>query len=305
MSLLVKSKSRRRTFTQNPGWLAKALTGNLQSMMAQVDRPYLPKLVEAATSGKKTLVEWKEYGCGAYGCVLPTYDDLVVLKVTTDPTEAAFVKRGMPWGWPAGITAYFGIMELDGSYKLAPKHEGKAWAIWRESATDVGSLDILEPLPEIGETKASYKERKRVDPLFGVIRQAGDRVHTVVWSASADPVSLAELWRTAYLRREEAGWLFPDDADVKRWEDLMAKGEDDVDGGFDLAIHLEAYRRAFRAMQKSPVTSAVGLTLEYYFDHQLVMGDLHTGNYGIVQRDKPTWAITDPGHIVDLPSPWA
>lgn len=81
-------------------------------------------------------VGFKEFGCGAYGCVLPTATNNIVLKITTDRSEARFATMLLRLPeMPEGIVRYFG------AYALPVRHEGDSiYVLWREEAFGVGRV---------------------------------------------------------------------------------------------------------------------------------------------------------------------
>lgn len=83
----------------------------------------------------KVSARLKEFGCGSYGCVLPTLDPKIVLKVTSDETEAEFASK----------LSQSLVVPIVVNYKLAMslpiKRQGRrVYLLWRESADDVGEL---------------------------------------------------------------------------------------------------------------------------------------------------------------------
>lgn len=122
--------------TENPAWTTHALADSFESLSSQIPATYMPKLADVRGGPRGTLVaELKEYGCGAYGCVLPTQEERIVLKVTTDATEAEFASQ-LAHTLDAPICVeYFLAVEL------AAKHRGMTiFCLWRESADDVGEV---------------------------------------------------------------------------------------------------------------------------------------------------------------------
>ncbi len=78
----------------------------------------------------------KELGAGAYGSVFKTEDPNVVLKLTSDESEAHFIQTAMHLYLKgvksAGMVEYFGIGAL------REKHENhRVFVTWREYATEV------------------------------------------------------------------------------------------------------------------------------------------------------------------------
>jgi hypothetical protein len=131
------------TFVPNPAWVTKAIADSFETLESKVQPEWLPKLTEVRGRRGTLLASMREYGCGAYGCVLPTLDPKVVLKATTDPTELEFaVKVSQTLVVPVVVHYYLAI-------RLSATHNGHAIGLlWRESAQDVGQLDKHGPALE-------------------------------------------------------------------------------------------------------------------------------------------------------------
>jgi hypothetical protein len=81
--------------------------------------------------------QFTELGCGHYGCVLPTSDPNVVLKVTTDDTEAEFSELAYTLVAPICVT-YHRTIHLD------TKHQNRnVYLLWRDAAHNVGKLPAI------------------------------------------------------------------------------------------------------------------------------------------------------------------
>ncbi|NBT36499.1 MAG: hypothetical protein EBT03_13360, partial [Betaproteobacteria bacterium] len=92
-------------------WIEKALNNNWQALSSVVPPEMMPSQERLLKSGRMTFA--KEYGCGVYGCVLPTGKKDVVFKMTTDATEASFVAAMMTMrGLPEGLVRYHAVVEL-------------------------------------------------------------------------------------------------------------------------------------------------------------------------------------------------
>lgn len=122
---------------ENPAWVTKHLADSWVTLEETVPPQWLPKIDRTFAKGKKISGEIPEYGCGAYGCVFPTLDQKVVLKLTTDASEAEFAAK-LAKELPVPIvTKYHLAMELPSA-----KHKGRnVYLLWREAADDVGGID--------------------------------------------------------------------------------------------------------------------------------------------------------------------
>jgi hypothetical protein len=162
----------------NPAWVTHTLADAFESLSSQVPPQWLPKLDDVRGGPRATLVATlKEYGCGAYGCVLPTLDRSVVLKVTTDSTEAEFASQ-----LAADLVAPI-VVEYYMAVSLAARHEGRPiYLLWREGADDVGKVDQV-----IGVDAAYYidEQHKAAQLAYKALRDG------------SDPKSLLRAWEVA------------------------------------------------------------------------------------------------------------
>lgn len=120
----------------NPAWVTRTLAKTFEQLEEKVPAKWLPKL-EDVTSARSTLKgQTHELGCGAYGCVLPTLDPKVVLKITTDETEAEFAARLSKTLHVPVVVKYELAMSVPGA-----QHQGRdIFLLWREEASEVGGI---------------------------------------------------------------------------------------------------------------------------------------------------------------------
>jgi hypothetical protein len=147
-------------------WVTTALADAYETMSARVKPAWLPKLSDVhAGRGGKLVGTMKQYGCGNYGCVFPTSDPNVVLKITTDDTESEFA-AALSHDLEAPITVdYHTVM------RLPVRRAGKAvFLLWRESAEAVGEIQR-----ELGRTAFDLIETQHAaaqDVLHLILDQA-------------------------------------------------------------------------------------------------------------------------------------
>lgn len=128
------------TMKPNPAWLTTTLAEYYPFLQEKVPAEWLPKLDDAKGKGGRISARMQELGCGAYGCVLPTLDASVVLKATTDTTEVQFASElGKTLVVPI-VVEYFMVIALS-----AKHHGNRVSLLWRESAQDVGDIDVALP----------------------------------------------------------------------------------------------------------------------------------------------------------------
>lgn len=151
--------TRPRTLVENPPWVTKIISDHWSMLEESAPPAWLPKLDRTHAKGVRMSGRMKEFGCGAYGCVLPTLDKKVVLKVTTDETEAHFAAQYAN-KLPVPIcTIYHLVMEIPG----AKRNNMKVFLLWREEAFNVGQVDTV-----VGEhaEDAISKQHERAQEAF-------------------------------------------------------------------------------------------------------------------------------------------
>jgi hypothetical protein len=120
----------------NPPWVTDLIARTYETLADTIPAAWLPRLGDFRPAGGRVIAaEVREYGCGSYGCVFPTNDPKVVMKVTQDDTEVQF----------ATTLANDLVMPICVHYhhaiELAATHHGEAvYFLWRQSAEEVGKL---------------------------------------------------------------------------------------------------------------------------------------------------------------------
>jgi hypothetical protein len=124
----------------NPQWTVDAISDIYETLADKGIAPqWLPRLGDVRPArGSRLSGQVKEYGCGQYGCVYPTMDPRVVLKVTSDDTEAEFARDlASKLVRPICVAYYMWIHPKD-----ATDDRGyPVYLLWRESAKRVGEID--------------------------------------------------------------------------------------------------------------------------------------------------------------------
>ena len=282
----------------NPAWVAKSLAVDwhrVQDHLSDGDHlDWMPAFEEAHASRRGELVAALEpLGCGVYGCVLPTSDPDVVLKLTTDKSEASFATMLLP---VAPEAARAGVVVYEDSITLATKHAGsKITALWRQAAHKVGK--ILDP-----KVTPDRIERRRLTFLI-------DRE----WSVAQ--VALRLLFEHRHSGRARDAALYDAARKVRphvaefhlgsRTEDLIEDLElIETDAG-RLAAALTIFEDTCHQMASTKLET-VGKALAAFLEVGVFVADIHEGNLGMVVGDdgRETWVITDPGNTIVLPGPW-
>jgi len=263
-------------FRDNPPWADKAMKKSWDQLKSSgLPLPIVPR-------------GWKfeDLGCGHYGCVFATEELGVVFKLTSDPTEARFIQLAKPLGWPEGIVEYYGIVELDFTFRTRT-----VFAVWREEAYSVGKLDNLRYDPNDYESRSQRAFSTHLDRFRAHAARFRD-----TFKRSKDPQKLLRETR----RLEEWAW--------RRVDEEMAYGMygyrafDRLRGAERAAASWRACEYIAEMMENTYLSGLVGGAFKFYMDHGFLLADVHLGNVGQVKRDEDyttmPWVITDPGHVV-------
>lgn len=190
-----RSNPAQRALISNPAWVTKAISGSYTDLEKKIPPAWMPKLADVkATRGTMT-AKMKEYGCGAYGCVLPTLDDKVVLKITTDATEADFAGRLAPDLSVPVTCHYFKVVSLPG------KHKGdRMYLLWREEAKKVDAIN-KEPYGKKA-VEAIRVQHKAAQDVYELVHKGKPPVTLEKWR-----VACAAMGKVPQLKYLSAGML--------------------------------------------------------------------------------------------------
>lgn len=264
--------------------ISRILTEHWASIAARVTPDLLPR--EAPNSSPSWRIP-EIYGCGHYGCVMPTSTAGVVVKMTTDPSEALFIERARELGpWPEGIVKYFDLLALPTRYFRRP-----VFLIWREEAHRVGML--LVPGRLAHEDDFLYEERNWFGVYLLAFAHHAGRIRQMLRQAR-DPQRLLQQ------AVEYEDWAFRY-VDIEQARVRGHRAIDSLRGARALAARLRACEIIAEYMMGLEYGGSVGEALDFYLKRGLLLADVHGGNVGEVYRDG-RWivVITDPGHVLDL-----
>lgn len=265
-------------------WIEKSLNNNWDALSDIVPPELMPSQERLLKSGRMTFA--KEYGCGVYGCVLPTGKKDTVFKMTTDFTEASFVAamlEAMP-ELPEGIVRYKAVVEL-------PEKKGKdkepIFAIWREEARDIGFLtgkgsSLSSQGADPRELRRSFQECRQ---LLGSFGHAAEKVMDYYMSGRSSKATVQAL----EVAIRDVPRLIQEEPDTLKGSKLAAHW---LGGAYLIALELS----------KDFVGTTLGDALAQFIDTGFVLADVHLNNVGIVDRKGvgAVVAITDPGHAIPL-----
>lgn len=221
--------------------------------------------------GKTT--EFRDFGSGHYGCVMPTTEEGVVLKLTTDVSEANFVSllvndpefRHFDL---SGLVHYYDIIKLKGlTHKRRP-----IFAIWREEAYSVG-FAAGYPGPRWQREMMRFKDLTHIVQVY--LRPG----------------------KPGFEKRREKVLRLADWAARFRGEDMPSW----VKNPEKSAIAIEQLHYFSIGLSNTQGIYHVGETLYELLSADVILADVHLNNIGKVRRDDYEMVvITDPGHMVLL-----
>lgn len=267
----------------NPPWVDRFLVNNWESIERRVGADWMPS--PAPFVGKKA--KFAEFGCGHYGCVLPSRQAGHVFKVTTDITEAALVSALLTIpenDRSQGIVSYDWIYQTDALHSKKP-----VFVLSREEAEDVGGwMDGRYFTSQRSETYAFRRASERVTNFKKYANEVRNRV-----LRSADRASFLRSMRNlGPVIEDEVSW-----ADAADGFEVHGR----LTGAHAAAFYLRAADIVSQEMAQEDKGYLVGDALHSLIDEGLLLADVHLMNIGHVERG---WVITDPGHMVPLREKW-
>ncbi|MCP4204219.1 MAG: hypothetical protein GY769_20070 [bacterium] len=257
---------------------------------------WLPLVTEDGKGRAK--VSFEEYGCGRYGCVMPTYEPNVVVKLTSDVTEAFFVAAALSMNDP---NAWNGMVEYYAIYRIknAFHRRRPLYVLWREAAVRVGRDSLVHWSSAMQRDDGGYMARS-MSALFHNLhefRQYAEAVRKQL-KRSKDPYALVAEAEDKY-----ADWA---------WKQISHDAGENIDffqrtrGAQRLAALLRFLAIQAEMMEHTYLSDGLGESLAFFLENGLLLADVHADNIGLVVREDygERIVITDPGHAVPLIERW-
>jgi hypothetical protein len=280
-------------------WVDRHMTDAWARISEHVPTDWMPQTV--SITPKRTSV--REYGCGHYGCVMPTSVEGLVCKLTGDVSEAKFVSAYLSMGGkPAGVEG--GIVDYEKILALRDQtHRGRPlFVLWRSEAFHIGFLAAaaaswgrehqLKQLREMGFDE--YQLR----PMRDAMRQLDDfKKH-----AAKARDSILKIFKR---NQGDAGWRSATLKKVWGAFEHEARGQNPeyLRGIPRIAAHLHQCQTIAQEMSNTDVIYPVGVMMDHYLDEGLLLADVHLNNVGLDEHRNAV--ITDPGHVVAIHPRWA
>lgn len=218
-------------------------------------------------------------GQGEYGAVWTTEDSTVAFKLSTDASEAHFIQTAINLR-KNGIADPAGMVDYRAVFRLPVKHQGwEVFAIWREQATHVGlPCEILK----------SDTEMIAFATLLDKFYTATDLAFELAFKEQREYNDMDEYFDWIEERVEIANEII--DGKKPRYDSIFSK------------LLARCYRLAIQIEDSGESGRHVGEALLTYFEHGILLCDLHGNNVGLVDRSKcrEIFVITDPGHSLTL-----
>ena len=273
-----------------PPWVKNALNAYWDRISAAAPRhrkqPVMPVPIRTSKQGVRS---FGQLGCGHYGCVMHSTKPGVVVKVTSDESEAAFITASKKLSHePYGMVRYFKIREVP------TQHRGRrVFVIWREEVYDVGFVGRQRPRGENPYEARSLREFEANLNSFKT-HAAGVRDYM---RKSKDPASSLRK-----LKENED----------RAWEYSRAASMSYLTGALKAAVSLQHCKDIAETMEHTYRSDSVGEALGAYLEDGMLLADVHHNNVAIAKRrandyyDSPheITVISDPGHMVPLDPKW-
>lgn len=308
-------------FQPNPIWADRVLRKHWAELEDRVGAEWMPatwregfkrREVGRGLMRREVIPPYAEHGTGGYGCVFAVQgSEKVVIKVTSDPSEATFIVAAMQIGeWPAGVVRYHDIVQLPGLHERRP-----VFVVWREEAEPNTIGELGRPATEVGpdgKLRATYDNDARLAALgrlnmlqaVSVFLRA--RCPSYVTANAADWLRWAGLLEEAAEQSEWAlgavtlDWV---ESDIERAIILIHREPKRR----QLAASLSCFELIMQLISTEPGCPKVGEALGFYMAEGMFLADVHRSNIGKVHRaglGGLAWVITDPGHMVPLTPKW-
>jgi hypothetical protein len=268
-------------------WSDKILNNAWDRVGTAVPESWLPAR-EARSRTKFT-----ELGCGNFGCVMPTSDPGVVLKLTSDKSEAQFARIAMEYDWVPGIVTYHKVVQVAD----AERRRRPVYLLWRQAADDVGFLQRSGVA--WGNPGDDYDKRmanKAADYLMKLKRE-GMTVQDKMGRAMKNAASPEE--RVALMERAWAAYMQSGDRHFRAAQEGRTHWRGDGRGVSAIGDACVVANDFMGELINNSVGYAIGEGAQFYLEEQqILLADLHLGNIG--KDADGTALIIDPGVAIQV-----
>ncbi len=266
----------RRT-KSNPEWADDILHRFCDSIKRAAKKHNLPSPI---LDSECRIEDRSELGEGVYGVVWSTEASDCAFKLSTDSSEAHFIQTAINLR-KKGIADPPGIVDYRAIFSLPVKHDGlNVFAIWREQATHVG-------LP----CKINDSDTEMIDFVSTLEKFYGS-------SDLAFTLAFAEQKERKGDMKGYFDWM---EERVRLANQIIDGHKPDAESTFAKLL-ARCYKLAIKIEESGDAGRNVGNALRVYFEHGILLCDVHGDNVGVVDRSTCTqsWVISDPGHSLIL-----
>lgn len=253
----------------NPAWSNAAVLSQWRAIEKAVGPKWMPL---------KTGAKVREYGAGRYGAVLPTHTPGVVLKITTDESEALAArwlsKQKRP---PKGVVRYYRVLELPVTHRART-----VYLLWREEANYVGAVGLWARGKNIGA-------RWRLEDKM--LEQSTSTAQSLVRRLRSSPAQSRAFSKDA-TTGFEAAMKRPQGSMIRRFLELQRRP-----AGAGVAQTTERVMLGARILTHGKILPEVGRAMIEAFRRGVFLSDVHAGNIGVA---RGVVVITDPGNAIPV-----
>jgi hypothetical protein len=229
---------------------------------------------------------------------MPTNEPGLVVKLTSDVSEAAFVARALTLEPTAGIVEYKKIFAIEGSRRGRP-----LFILWRSEVSDTGLW--------------RYSLTHETDPNQEYVRRVAREAETLL-GQFLDWAGQARKYLYLHLRGIQKQYVGGDLTEARRrlltaaWASYermdpvteMSVAQSSRMKGLDrVGMALRTCLYISQEMSGNPSLYNVGEALGHYLEEGILLADVHSNNIGLDEDETPI--ILDPGHSVEFHPRWA
>lgn len=283
-------------------WVDRLLNEHWEAIVAATPEGAIPEIGKVSRRGKVTA---NEYGCGHYGCVMPTADSNIVVKVTSDETEAFFIQAALELGQSDDADGMVRYLDIRAFPESSERRGRKTFILWREAARDIGTRQPGRPW---GFTKPEeVRQASEVLGLAGAFQQGAMVVRAVLKSTKKPQEELlGEVQALDDWAYDFAAEHLEPIAKAHFGGPSVQRFVTGQNAARRYAAGLSICKHAAEHLENTWLGDAVGRAFTFYLEQGLLLADVHANNMGRVDRvyeDGKPWTplvITDPGHAVVL-----
>lgn len=282
-----------------------------------------PRIVKL--HGRHQLPEsWDMFGCGGFGCVLPTRKPGWVCKVTIEGSEAFFARAQAKLDlYPPGVCRYLEPIKVETG-------KGPVWIMWRQAIQGDNfrdwrdkhrtPRDIIEKIDDAmfsEETGSTYMRKvKAAEKLKSEWRrQQGTDAYEILKALQGQGLRVAATFswfcenvddrpyvfaRMLADRAEPAKAIFEPSHDRLYWH-YTSKEIPRDDHLLDAAVGVLGYRYHLGQLEGHKLMGPLAAALKAYLDKGLLLADAQPDN---IARVNGVWTLFDAGFTVPVSTRW-